>query len=216
MLLASPGGVRVLGTHDHVLRRNGEPVVHVLTAWRSVMRRRSRVPTTTAAFARLGIVASLSLGLTARAEDAPGPTPPPPACSGAPNRDRATKLQAVLDRQMKLISASSMQSMQDLAIVKTGPDSARKSTRVLKCDEAAMSPKEQREAQAFEARATKWADDTDVRIAAEDQARTDVIVPLCRAVWTIATMREWIAREKSNPAGVVDLEKLHGWVRIPA
>ena len=112
---------------------------------------------------------------------------------------------------MKLISATPLQGEQDLATVKSGPESARTSVRVLKCDEPGLSPKEQREAQDFEARAGKWADDMDARFAAEDQARADVIVPLCTAVWTVAMMREWIAKEKSNPGGVVDLQKLHDW-----
>jgi hypothetical protein len=137
-------------------------------------------------------------------------SPPAQVCK-APNRDRAIKLQAVLDRQMKLISATPLQGEQDLAIVKSGPESARSSAQTLKCDEPALSPKEQRSAQDFEARAVKWAVDMDARFAAEDEARSDIIIPLCTAVWTVTQMREWIAKEKSNPAGVVDLQKLHDW-----
>lgn len=81
----------------------------------------------------------------------------------------------------------------------------------LKCDEPALAGKELDGVRAFEARATAWVASEGAALDAEERARTEVVVPLCEATWMAAQMREAIAKERSNPGGVVDMKSLHDW-----
>jgi hypothetical protein len=157
------------------------------------------------------VVAMLFVCSAVRAQDGGTPTPTGATCSKAPDHDRALKLESVVDGLIQAAKSGPLEQKESLTTVKTVPTSVRGAIAGLHCDEPALSPKELADAQALEARASKWADDEDARLAAEEKGRAEIVVPLCEATWMRDNARESIKQEKANPGGVVDLEKLHGW-----
>lgn len=130
----------------------------------------------------------------------------PAACT--PNRERAIKLRLVLEDLMKLASTP-LEAKKSLEQSKAVSKEVRESLAVLRCDEPAMVAKELIDFRAFTARASAWSDQQDARIAAEENGRASIVVPLCEAVWGVENAKADIAREKANPSGVVDLAALH-------
>jgi hypothetical protein len=62
---------------------------------------------------------------------------------------------------------------------------------------------------AFFAQVEQWTAAKEKAVAAEKQAREDVIVPLCDAHITLENLYASMARERANPSGVVNLAELH-------
>lgn len=100
-------------------------------------------------------------------------------------------------------------SAEDLGDYSTAVGIIRESLPGVHCEAAALSGAELAKEQALEVRAAKWADEADLAIAAEQSARDQVVAPLCQADLLLEHTRAAIARERSNPAGVVDLHLLH-------
>lgn len=130
----------------------------------------------------------------------------PAVCT--PNRERAQKMRAVLEDLMKLASAP-LEGKKSLETTKGASQNVRGSLATLRCDEPAMVATELADLRAFTARASAWADRQDARVAAEENGRASIVVPLCEAVWGVENAKADIAREKANPSGVVDLAALH-------
>jgi hypothetical protein len=118
-------------------------------------------------------------------------------------------MQQIAGQLMVLADSKPLASKSTLDQLKTIPGSVRTAVTSVRCDEAALAGKELHDAQAFEASASKWADAEDARLVAEDAARTNVILPLCQAVWGRDAAKADMAHEKANPSGVVDLQRLH-------
>lgn len=129
-------------------------------------------------------------------------------CKLAPNRETALKLEKVTDEILRAM-AGDLSKKRSLVTLRSIPGEVRASVPILQCHEPSLSSKEQQEAHALEAHWLKWADDEDAMLASEQKARTDVILPLCEAVWGALNAQAAIDHEKSNPSGVVDLRALH-------
>jgi hypothetical protein len=102
-----------------------------------------------------------------------------------------------------------LDAKESLDTYKSAPASVRIVTAATTCALPLFSGKDLTDAQAFIVKGSKWADDNDARFSAEEQARATVIVPLCEATWLLDAAKAVIARERSNPGGVVDLRALH-------
>lgn len=133
---------------------------------------------------------------------------PAPAACRVPDRERALKARSLLEDIMKLASGP-LEGKKSLETIKANPNQLRENFAFLRCNEPALAPKEVAEQRAFLARASAWADRQEARIAAEENARATIVVPLCEAVWGVESAKADIAREKANPSGIVDLNALH-------
>jgi hypothetical protein len=143
----------------------------------------------------------------ARADDVP--TLGADACPKVPDHDRALKAERLATDMMRLADALPLQGKQTLNAVKSVPGNVRHAVAIVRCDEPALDAKELRAAQALEAKAGPWADAKDAAIVAEDAARTNVVLPLCQAIWGRDQARATIDHENANPSGVVNLKGLH-------
>jgi hypothetical protein len=130
-------------------------------------------------------------------------------CRRAPDRDTWLKLAGVTEQMMAVSKSVPLPGKQDLTTVKQVIVEVRSTPALLGCHQSALSKKELHDAQAFAERATKWADTYEAQVAAEEKARAEIVLPLCRTLWMIDTARACIAHERSNPSGVVDLKRLH-------
>jgi hypothetical protein len=144
-----------------------------------------------------------------RAEEDAGAPGAAPVCAKTPTREVALQIRTLAESSIK-IASSSLEPREDLAPWRDVPTTIRMATSSTRCAYPSFTAaKELGEAQAFVGRATKWADDFDARIAAEENARATIIVPLCEATWALENAKAAIAHEKANPSGVVDLHQLH-------
>ncbi len=123
-------------------------------------------------------------------------------------RDLAIELRPVAERLMRLASGP-LEETETLDSFRTTATNVRKVAAKTRCAYPQFSDKDRAIAEAFVVRAEKWADAADARLAAEDSARTNVIVPICQATWMLDQAKADIAHERANPSGVHDLRRLH-------
>jgi hypothetical protein len=116
---------------------------------------------------------------------------------------------AVGDQIMSITSRLNLPTVQDLNPEHDTVKTLRDGLADLKAHESTFSPTDLKLARAYETRVTAWTTKEDVLLTAETTARTDVVLPLCEAVSGLAGEREALARERANPAGVVNLATLH-------
>ncbi len=154
----------------------------------------------------VAVVVGCMVPAIGRAEEDAGADAGP--CASTPTHDAALELRAIAEKLMKLASGPNNES-ETLASFRESTSNVRKIATKTRCAYSQFSASERAAAEAFVARAEKWADASDVRLDAEDAARTGVIVPLCQATWILDGAKADIAREKSNPSGVHDLRVLH-------
>lgn len=91
------------------------------------------------------------------------------------------------------------------ALLEATPDDAA----ALRCAHGVLTGEALREAEDLETRVPAWAASTSARLAREEKARADVVLPICEAQWGAEAAQQTIARERANPSGVVDLRVLH-------
>jgi len=133
-----------------------------------------------------------------------------PASADEPvTHDRFTKWTASGERLMALVSASKLQPEQDLDAETGAVTTLRDTVAKLQAHESTLSPADQKAAKVYEARVLAWAANEDTVLATEETGRSDIAVPLCDAVNSLAELKAELAREKANPSGVVDLNELH-------
>lgn len=105
---------------------------------------------------------------------------------------------------MQLISAMDLQAEKTL-------DTETNTVATLRAGAAKARPhaSESPALAAYLAKVDAWSAAEDAVLAAETKARADVIVPLCDAHTNLENLQADLAREKTNPSGVVDLAELH-------
>ncbi len=129
------------------------------------------------------------------------------ACTKTLTRDDALKLRGVAAEMMKVASAEPLEAKQSLDTWRQVPPTVRGAVTSLQC--TALLGKELAETQAFGVKASKWADDYDAKLSAEDAGRASTVLPLCEATWGLENAKASMAQERANPGGVVDLRALH-------
>lgn len=152
---------------------------------------------------KLGMMLSASMVMVSFAAKADG--------DASARHDAVLKLEENTEQMMKIATpvVANLQPKESLDTwLKVAPG-VRDSVAKIQANESLLTPAEVQTAKALEARATKWADETDKTLTAEKQAREDVIVPLCEAIWIRDQAKAFIAHERANPSGVVDLRALH-------
>lgn len=130
------------------------------------------------------------------------------ACGVMLTHDNAIALQPIADKLMAVVSGP-IEGSQDLGSRRESVGTVRGIATKMRCAYSLFASKELATAEAFVARAEKWSVAQDARLAAEETARTNIIVPLCEATWALDSAKADMAREKANPSGVHDLRVLH-------
>ena len=123
--------------------------------------------------------------------------------------DSFNKAKAAGEKVSRLISSLKLPPERTLEAERKGLAGVREIVAQVHAHEAELTGPDVAAAADFIAKMTAWADAYEKTLAAEEQARTDVIVPLCEATWGAENERADIAREKANPSGVVNLRALH-------
>jgi hypothetical protein len=113
------------------------------------------------------------------------------------------------DKLMSSISAMKLQPERTLDTETGTVKTLREGVAKMQANTGKMPPDDQKLAQAYAERATHWADATMKTLTDETTGRADVVVPLCDAYTDLENLRADLAREKSNPSGVVNLAELH-------
>lgn len=153
-------------------------------------------------------------------------TPPPPtevdcaalkaklACekaATAPDGRLAIALRRKMESVLKgaAVDLSRLPAFESLSGVRLAVAVLGSGLEVMRCNEGPLSPRDLADVQAFDARASKWQVDTTRAMDAEMLARFETVGPTCDTEDLIEQTRAAIAHERSNPAGVVDLHRLH-------
>lgn len=130
-------------------------------------------------------------------------------CVRAPDHDKGIAIWKGIVGQYALYARVDWRTRRQLDNWIRGVEELRQAAGWLTCDHPAFSPKELADAQAAEAKAPRWCAAMAARLASEQRLRTEVVQPLCEAVWGADAAARTIAQERNNPAGVVDLQVLH-------
>jgi hypothetical protein len=128
-------------------------------------------------------------------------------CARPLSHERALKGKAALEATIKAPLDPATLVRQET--VEAAGDNARAGASILHCNEAALSGSELADAQALEARATKWADAADRVIAAEQDVRERVVSYVCQSDLLLEQNRAEMVHERANPSGYVDKGLLH-------
>jgi len=152
----------------------------------------------------VGLLFWLLAGGTAAAE-----TPDAGAWTCHPKADRPAKARKLVADTVRDAAKFDLRSERTLDEMQTLPGIVREGVEILRCDEPTVSEKDLAADRALEAKALAAADAFEKKLAAEQTARSTVVLPLCEAIWGAQNAELMIKQERSNPAGVVDLAELH-------
>ncbi len=154
------------------------------------------------------LVAGLVVPALGHADEAADAGADAGSCTATTTREAALELRSLAEKLMRL-SSGPLNEAETVNAYRESTASVRIAATRTRCAYSQFEAKDRALAEAFVARAEKWADASDARLTAEEAARSSVIVPLCQATWQLDAAKADIAREKANPSGVHDLRVLH-------